>query len=92
TKKGLLVTSFHYVNIVDPKETIITGMTRNGTFLIEDGKITRPIKNLRFTQNICEAFSNVEMIGDDAKLTDAFDAVTPTMKIKGFNFTSKTEF
>ncbi len=92
TKKGLLVTSFHYVNIVDPKETIITGMTRNGTFLIEDGKVTKPIKNLRFTQNICEALSNVEMVGSDAKLTDAFDAVAPMMKIKGFNFTSKTEF
>jgi len=80
------------VNIVNPQETTITGMTRNGTFLIEDGKVGRPIKNLRFTQNICEALSNVEMIGNDSKLSDAFGVVTPTMKIKNFNFTSKTEF
>jgi len=94
TKKGLLITSFHYVNIVNPKETIITGMTRNGTFMIEDGKVTHPIKNLRFTQNVCEALSNVEMLGNDPKLMgDSMGGmVIPSMKIKDFNFTSKTEF
>jgi len=94
TKKGLLVTSFHYVNVVNPRDTTITGMTRNGTFVIEDGKVTYPIKNLRFTQSICEALSNVEMLGNDAKLMgDSFGGtVLPTLKIKNFNFTSKTEF
>lgn len=94
TKKGLLVTSFHYVNIVNPRETTITGMTRNGTFMIEDGKVTYPIKNLRFTESICNALSNVEMLGGDPKLMgDSFGGtVLPTMKIKDFNFTSKTEF
>ena len=94
TKKGLLVTSFHYVNVVNPRETIITGMTRNGTFMIEDGKVSYPIKNLRFTQNICEALSNVEMLGNDPELMgDFFGGMSvPSLKIKNFNFTSKTEF
>ncbi len=94
TRKGILITSFHYVNIVDPRETTITGMTRNGTFMIENGEVTYPIKNLRFTQNICEALSNVEMLGNDPELIgDSFGGtVLPCMKIKNFNFTSKTEF
>lgn len=92
TKKGLLITSFHYVNVVDPRETVITGMTRNGTFMIENGEVTYPIKNLRFTQNVCDALSAVEMVGCDAKLTDAFGVHAPSLKVKGFNFTSKTEF
>ncbi|MEZ7890650.1 MAG: TldD/PmbA family protein [Candidatus Wallbacteria bacterium] len=93
TKKGLYVTSFHYVNVVDPRETIITGMTRNGTFLIENGKITKPVKNLRFTQNICEALSNVEMMSE-SKLNGEMGGaiVVPEMKIKNFHFTSKTDF
>ena len=63
TERGLLVTRFHYTNIVHPVESTITGMTRDGTFLIEDGEIAHPVKNLRFTQSIIEALQGTEMVG-----------------------------
>ncbi len=86
TDRGILVTRFHYTNIVHEKETIITGMTRDGTFLIEEGKVTRPLKNLRFTQSIVEALSQVSMIGKDAVLTE--HAFVPALKVDKFAFTS----
>ena len=86
TQRGILVTRFHYVNIVHEKDTIITGMTRDGTFLIEDGKRTKPLKNLRFTQSIVEALSNAAMIGREPALAEY--AYVPTLKISKFSFTS----
>ena len=62
-ERGLWVTRFHYVNIVHRARRILTGMTKDGTFLIEDGRIMRPIRNLRFTQEIPDAFSRIEAIG-----------------------------
>ena len=53
--RGLLVTRFHYTNPVHPKLAIVTGMTRDGTFLVEDGKVVAPVRNLRFTQSYLEA-------------------------------------
>lgn len=87
TDRGLLVTRFHYVNVVHEKQTIITGMTRDGTFLVEHGRITRPVKNLRFTQSIVEAFNHVEMIGRECQLGDY--AYVPALKIGKFAFTSQ---
>jgi predicted Zn-dependent protease len=87
TDRGLLVTRFHYVNVVHEKQTIITGMTRDGTFLIEHGRLTRPVKNLRFTQSIVEAFNRVEMIGRECQLGDY--AYVPALKIGKFAFTSQ---
>ncbi|MBU1050766.1 TldD/PmbA family protein [Candidatus Bipolaricaulota bacterium] len=96
TKKGIWVTRFHYVNPVHPVKAILTGMTRDGTFLIEDGKITRPLKNLRFTQSILEAFSHAEMLGRDLKMIKmgfgGFATCAPAAKINGFTFTGTTEF
>lgn len=95
TKKGILVTRFHYTNIVDPIRTIYTGMTRNGTFLIKNGKIESGIKNLRFTQSILKAFSNVMAISKQGKFSGGFmggGSITPALKIKKFNFTGTTEF
>lgn len=90
TKKGLLVTDFHYVNVAEPMRTVLTGMTRFGTFLIEDGKVTKAIKNLRFTQNVLEAFERVEAI---SRKRERFEgSVVPAVKINGFTFTGKTEF
>jgi predicted Zn-dependent protease len=86
TDRGILVTRFHYTNIVHEKQTIITGMTRDGTFLIERGKVTRPLNNLRFTQSIVEALSNVSMIGRDSALTES--AHVPALKVESFAFTS----
>lgn len=95
TKNGILVTRFHYVNMLNPMQTTITGMTRNGTFLVKDGKVTGGVKNFRFTQSIMEALNNVEMIGNVAVIQSGgfwggFNV--PAMKIKNFNFTSVTDF
>lgn len=99
TKKGLWVTRVHYVRPVHPLKTIVTGMTRDGTFLIKDGEFVRPVKNLRFTQSILEALSDVEMIGHDTKMgregfmEDFIGGVrVPALKIGKFTFTSTTEF
>jgi PmbA protein len=96
TTKGIWVTRFHYVNPVHPVKAILTGMTRDGTFLIENGKITRPLKNLRFTQSILEAFSNADMLGRDLKMIKMgfgnFATCAPAAKINGFTFTGATEF
>jgi PmbA protein len=94
TGRGLLVTRFHYSNVVHPIETTITGMTRDGTWLIEDGKIKHPVKNLRFTQSILEALSNVEMIGRESEIASEFffaASRVPALKISRFNFSGKSD-
>lgn len=92
--RGLWVTRFHYVNVVHPTKTILTGMTRDGTFLIENGEIARPVHNLRFTQSVLDALSNVEAIGRAPMvLQDELGATSvPAMRIGRFTFTSATEF
>ena len=99
TSRGLWVTRVHYVRPVHPLKTIVTGMTRDGTFLIENGEIAGPVKNLRFTQSILEALSGVEMIGRETKLTrgafmESFigGMRVPALKIGRVAFTSATEF
>jgi predicted Zn-dependent protease len=94
TDRGLLVTRFHYSNVVNPMESTITGMTRDGTFLIEDGQIAYPVRNLRFTQSIVEALSSVTMIGRDTELASEFffsSSRVPALKIEGFNFTGHSD-
>jgi PmbA protein len=94
--KGILVTRFHYINgLLDPKRALFTGMTRDGTFFVENGKIAYPLKNMRFTHSMLDAFSKVDMISKDAKLnisTWQGACVVPALKIKDFNFSGKTEF
>jgi PmbA protein len=93
TDRGLLVTRFHYANVVNEKETVLTGMTRDGTFLIEDGAIAHGVKNLRFTQNAVEALSNVEAVGDTTEIaTELFFGGSrgPALKIRDFKFSSST--
>jgi len=96
TERGIWVTRFHYTNPVHPIKTVLTGMTRDGTFLIEKGKITRPLKNFRFTQSILEAFSRAEMLGSELKLIKAgwgnMALCVPAAKINEFQFTGATEF
>lgn len=98
TELGILITRFWYTTAVDPMQAIISGMTRDGTFLIENGKIIHGLKNLRFSQNMLEAFSRVGLISERTKLCPGDDrkfrwgAVAPAMKIEGFKFTSKTMF
>jgi PmbA protein len=91
---AILVNRFHYTNLEDPIRTILTGMTRDGTFLVENGKITASIKNLRFTQSIVEALANVEELSSERKLKEAILGGTfvPWAKISSFNFTGITQF
>jgi predicted Zn-dependent protease len=90
TERGILVTRFHYTNMIHPVRTVLTGMTRDGTFLVEDGEVVGGVKNLRFTQSILEALSNVDMIGNAGELQDWVWA--PALRIQGFSFSSGTEF
>jgi len=95
TDRGVLVTRFHYVRVVHPARTMITGMTRDGTFLIEGGRITKALRNLRFNQSMLDAFSHVEAIGADAPLLGGefvAHVSAPAMKVREFTFTSRTLF
>lgn len=92
-ERGLYVTRFHYTNVVHPVQTVVTGMTRDGTFLIEDGAIAGGVHNLRFTQSILAALSDVEDVGADVEVaSDAFfgSAAAPAVRLSNFTFTSAT--
>jgi predicted Zn-dependent protease len=93
-ERGLWVTRFHYVNIVHPRKAVLTGMTKDGTFLIENGRIVRPIRNLRFTEEIPAAFSRIEAITAQTKLVGAeysgINARVPALRIGRFAFTGAT--
>lgn len=95
TGKGLLVTRLHYCNLVDPMKPSITGMTRDGLFLIENGKVVKGVKNMRFTESISAILSNVEAMSRKLYKTETFwgggGTVVPAMKVNGWHFTSKTE-
>jgi len=93
-KKGLWVSNFHYVNgFIDTKNAIFTGMTRYGTFLIEDGELTKPVKNLRFTESMLKAFSSVDGITSGVKKfpNSIGGMLLPTVLIRNFKFTGTTE-
>ncbi len=93
TKRGLLVSRFWYIRPVDDRKTIVTGMTRDGTFLIEDGKITAGVRNMRFNQSILEALRHCEFASDAARTEGySYRMVVPAVKIDGFRFDSRTEF
>ena len=91
TKRGLLITRFHYTNILDPMKTVLTGMTRDGTFLIENGEVAGPVRNLRYTENVLEALGRID--GASRRLTLAKGpCVVPTVRMRGVQFTGRTEF
>lgn len=92
TKRGILVSRFHYVNPVHPVKAVITGMTRDGTFLIEDGRIVRGLRNLRFTESVLGALSRVEALSAEREMGGFLPVMCPALKVKGFNFTGTTEF
>ncbi len=91
-ERGLWVTRFHYTNPSHPLKAILTGMTRDGTFLIENGQITRPVRDLRFTQGALEALSEIVAIGRETRLVSGwFGAVrVPALHIRRFRFTGTT--
>jgi PmbA protein len=92
-ERGLLVTRFHYTNPVHPKLAIVTGMTRDGTFLVEDGKIVGPVRNLRFTQSYLDAIAGVSAVGSERRCLKGFlgGVVVPAVRIDNWTFTGATE-
>ena len=94
TDRGLLVTRVWYIREVDPYEKVMTGMTRDGLFLVENGKITSAVRNFRFNQSLIELLQNVEAMGPAVRATaeEAFEMVVPAMKVNGFHFTEPTKF
>lgn len=89
--RGIYVTRFHYTNTVHPVKTLFTGMTRDGTFLIEHGELTSPVKNFRFTQSILDALRDVQAIGRERiQCRDYLPVVAPALRIGSFHFTGVT--
>jgi PmbA protein len=97
-ENGILVTRFHYINgYLDTRRALMTGMTRDGTFLIKNGKVGKGIKNLRFTDDMLNVFSNVQEISNEAvSIPGWWNAMgcnrVPAMRIANFNFSGKTDF
>jgi len=94
TDRGLLVTRVWYIREVDPYEKIMTGMTRDGLFLVENGKVKTAVRNFRFNQSLIELLQNVQEMGAAVRTTaeEAFEMVVPAMKVTGFHFTETTKF
>src|SRR2546428_1832372 len=69
TKRGVLITRFWYIRPLNPRIVSFTGLTRDGTFLIENGKIARPVTNFRFNQSLAELLANVEMFGRPTRVS-----------------------
>ncbi len=92
-ERGLLVTRFHYTNPVHPKLAIVTGMTRDGTFLVENGRIVGPVRNLRFTQSYLEALAATSAVSSDRRTLrgDFGGVVVPAVRIDSWAFTGATE-
>jgi len=91
TDTGIYINEFHYTNYVNPRQLQITGLTRNGTFLIENGKLTKPVTTMRFTVSLLEAFNEITAISEERRLVEGFfgASLIPTARIDGFRFTSK---
>ncbi len=91
--RGLLVTRFHYTNPIHPKLALITGMTRDGTFLVEGGKVVGPVRNLRFTQSYLDALAGVVAVGRERRTLKGFlgGVVVPALRIANWTFTGTTE-
>jgi len=94
TDRGLLVTRLWYIREVDPYEKVMTGMTRDGLFLIENGTLTRAVRNFRFNQSLIEMLNHVERMSPAVRATgeESFEMVVPAMKIGNFHFSEVTKF
>lgn len=93
---GLVITQFHYTNLIDPVQVSITGMTRNGTFLVEDGRVVGPVRNLRFTVDVLDVLSEIVAASSQSETVLPFfgDAASsvPALVLPAFRFTSTTDF
>jgi PmbA protein len=94
TDRGILLTRLWYIREVDPYEKILTGMTRDGSFLVDNGRISTGLRNFRFNQNILEMLSNVGQMGPSVRAAgeESFEMVVPAMKVRDFHFTEVTKF
>ena len=88
TKKGILVTRLWYIRSVDPQTLLYTGLTRDGTFYIENGKIKYPVKNFRFNESPIIMLNNLETLGKQVRVDGS---LIPYMKIRDFTFTSLSD-
>ncbi len=93
-ERGILVTRLWYIREVDPYEKILTGMTRDGTFLVEHGRVVCGIRNFRFNQSIIAMLASVEALGPAVRASgeESFEMVVPAMKVRDFHFTDVTKF
>lgn len=94
TDRGILVTRLWYIREVNPYEKALTGMTRDGTFLVQDGKLAGGLRNFRFNQGVLEMLSNVELMGPAVRAAgeESFEMVVPAMKVGNFHFSEVTKF
>ncbi|SRR5579871_307670 len=94
TERGILVTRLWYIREVEPYEKVMTGMTRDGTFLVENGRVVRGLRNFRFNQSLVKMLNNVEAMSPSVRASgeEAFEMVVPAMKVRDFHFTEVTKF
>jgi PmbA protein len=94
TERGILVTRLWYIREVEPYDKLLTGMTRDGTFWVEDGQVRHGLRNFRFNQSVVALLQNVVEMTEPARASgeESFDMVVPGMKVNGFNFTEVTRF
>ncbi|HOT40051.1 MAG TPA: metallopeptidase TldD-related protein, partial [Candidatus Syntrophosphaera thermopropionivorans] len=99
-KHGLFISSLHYMNFINPKETSITGLTRDGTFLIENGKITKVVNNLRFTEKVARIFEHIQALENRShpvpfsgnyEIFDIETVKSPHALVRDFNISSSTK-
>jgi predicted Zn-dependent protease len=86
-RRGVLVTHFFYTNTLDPRSMLLTGLTRDGTFLIENGRVVQPVKNFRFNQSVMQMLNSIEEIGRPAP----GEGLAPPMRVTDFNFAHVTD-
>jgi predicted Zn-dependent protease len=94
TERGVLVTRLWYIREVEPYEKILTGMTRDGTFYVENGRVKHGVRNFRFNESLIHMLSNVDAMSLPVRACgeESMDMVVPAMKISEFNFTEVTRF
>ncbi len=94
TERGVLVTRFWYIREVEPFEKMLTGMTRDGTFLVENGRVQGGVRNFRFNESLIHMLSNVDALSIPIRASgeESFDMVVPAMLVRDFNFTEVTKF
>ena len=94
TEKGILVTRTWYIRMVDPQTVLLTGLTRDGTFYIENGEIRHPVKNFRFNESPVIMLNNIDELGKPVRVAgdeSSFVMMIPPMKLRDFTFTSLSD-